>query len=126
MTLAEPVVGFPVKGLEGTQVATTTALPPVPDAVKTPELVMVPALAGLTDQTTENPGGGLGEVLNVVIDPGATVTSEGSTVRETGRGLGFGKPFSEAEPLPQPTSPDMTTASTNTITTTNTLAFGFE
>jgi hypothetical protein len=114
VTLAEPVIGLPVKGFASSQVAKTIPLAAVADAVKIPELVMVPAVAGLTDQTTENPCGGLGEALNVVVDPAATVIEEGSTVSETGRGLGFGKPFSVAEPLPQSARPATTRVSAKT------------
>lgn len=120
------MVSVPVNGLAGNHVATTIALPAVPDAVKTPELVRFPAVAGLTDQTTENPGGGLGEAVNVVVDPAPTVTGEGSTVRVTGRGLGFGKPFSVAEPLPQSASPAMTTVSAKATKMRRALSFVFE
>jgi hypothetical protein len=126
LTLAEPVVGFPVKGLEGSQDATTIPLAAVAAAVKIPELVMVPAVAGLTDQTTENPCGGLGEALNVVVDPAATVTEEGLTASLTGKGLGFGKPFSEAAPPPHAILPGRTKASPMEMTTRSLLGFRCE
>ena len=100
MTAAEPLTTFPDEGLEGVQVATTLQVP-VSSAVKTPEFVIVPALPGFTDHARENPSRGLGEAVNVIIDPGATVTEEGLTMSLTGKGFGFGNPFSASEPLPQ-------------------------
>ena len=71
-------------------------------AVYTPELVTVPPLIGLTDQTRENPDGGFGEAVNVVVDPGATVAEGGVTVIFRGRGGGFEAAFWTCEPFPLP------------------------
>jgi hypothetical protein len=77
---------------------------------------MVPPLAGLTDQASENPWGGLGEAVNAVVDPGATVVIEGLTVSLAGIGLGFGKPLSEAAPPPQAVLPQRTKVSARQVT----------
>src|SRR5215472_2963610 len=62
---------------------------------------MVPQFVGLTDQTRENPAGGFGEAVNVVVDPGPTVAESGSTVIFRARGAGFETVFSTGEPFPQ-------------------------
>ena len=98
VTSAEAML--PVDEPEGVSVAITVPIP-APDAVKTPELVIVPTELGLTDHTTENPCGGLGDAVNVVLVPASSVIEDGLTANETGIGGGFEKPFSECEPLPQ-------------------------
>jgi hypothetical protein len=72
-------------------------------------LVIVPPLLGFTDQTRENPGGGLGEAVKVVVEPMATAIGAGITASLRGRGVGFGKPFSVLEPVPQPVRPRIMT-----------------
>ena len=78
---------------------------------------MVPPLVGLTDQTRTNPGGGLGEALKVVVEPGATLAEAGSTVSFRATGIGFGDAFSTCEPFPQLVRIEIANASPNRIAT---------
>ena len=76
--------------------------------------MIAPPLAGLTDQASENPRGGLGEAVNAVVDPGATVVDEGLTIILSGKGLGFGNPLSDCPPPPHDVQPEITARATRT------------
>jgi len=70
--------------------------------VKNPALVIVPPLAGFTDQVKEPPSGRLGvnSAVNVVVEPGLTVIEEGLTEIVPGAGEEGELPLGELWPQP--------------------------
>jgi hypothetical protein len=101
-TVAEPRRIVAVAKLAGVQVASTVYCPAVLDAVKTPPLLIVPAITGVTDHVNDPPVGaaGMKTAVNGVTDPAATVIDAGVTEScpLAVVPLGFGKPLLLLQP----------------------------